>query len=69
MQFENVSYRYKDAEEDMIKDFSLSVESGECVAFVGASGSGKSTLMNMVIGFLKPTKGVIKIDGKPVDAL
>lgn len=69
VQFENVSYRYKGAEEDMIKDFSLDVETGECVAFVGASGSGKSTLMNMVIGFLKPTKGTIKIDGKPIDAL
>ena len=69
VQFENVSYRYKDAAEDAIKDFSLDVQPGECVAFVGASGSGKSTLMNMIIGFLQPTKGVIKIDGKPIDAL
>lgn len=69
VQFENVCYRYKDADEDLIKDFSLNVEEGECVAFVGASGSGKSTLMNMVIGFLKPTKGVLKIDGKSIDEL
>ena len=69
VQFENVSFRYKDAEEDIIKNFSLDVQPGECVAFVGASGSGKSTLINMIIGFLRPTKGVIKIDGKSIDIL
>ncbi len=69
VQFEHVSYRYPKAEDDMIKDFSLSVEPGECVAFVGASGSGKTTIMNMIIGFLTPTGGTLKIDGKPIDAI
>ncbi len=67
--FENVTYRYPNAEKDTIKDFSLSVNPGECVAFVGSSGSGKSTIINMIIGFLQPTEGVLKIDGKPIDAL
>ena len=67
--FDNVSYRYPKADEDMIKNFNLSVEPGECVAFVGASGSGKSTIMNMIIGFLKPTKGTLRIDGKPIEVL
>lgn len=67
--FDNVYYRYPKSNEDMIKDFSLSVDPGECVAFVGASGSGKSTLMNMIIGFLKPTSGMLRIDGKPIEAL
>ena len=39
------------------------------MAFVGASGSGKSTIMNMIIGFLMPTDGALKIDGKPIEAL
>jgi len=69
VQFENMSYRYPHAEQDMIKNFSLSVEPGECIAFVGASGSGKSTLMNMIIGFLPPTQGEVKIDGKPIQSL
>lgn len=69
VQFENVSYRYPNADKDTIKDFSLSVEPGECIAFVGASGSGKSTVMNMIIGFLKANKGVLKIDGKPIDEI
>lgn len=67
--FNNVYYRYPNATEDMIENFSLSVEPGECVAFVGASGSGKSTIMNMIIGFLPPTGGELKIDGKPIEAV
>lgn len=67
--FDNVYYRYPHAEEDIIKDFTLAVEPGECVAFVGASGSGKSTIMNMIIGFLVPTRGCLRIDGKPISEL
>ncbi len=67
--FEKVYYRYPNTEHDIIKDFSLHVEPGECVAFVGSSGSGKSTIMNMIIGFLKPTSGKMSIDGKPIDTL
>ena len=67
--FDNVSYRYPGTNEDVIKNMTLHVEPGECIAFVGASGSGKSTVMNMIIGFLKATKGTISIDGKPMDTL
>ena len=64
--FVNASYHYPDSDENAVKDFSLDVKQGECIAFVGASGSGKSTLMNMIIGLLKPTKGDMLIDGKSV---
>lgn len=67
--FDNAYYRYPGSNDDIIKDFTLAVEPGECVAFVGSSGSGKSTIMNMIIGFLKPTKGTLRIDGKPIDSL
>ena len=67
--FEDVYYRYPNADEDTIKGVSLSVNPGDCVAFVGSSGCGKSTMINMIIGFLKPTGGVFKLDGKPIDAL
>jgi ATP-binding cassette subfamily B protein len=69
VQFQNVTYRYPKADEPTIKDFSLSVEPGECIAFVGSSGSGKSTLMNMIIGFMYPTEGQLLIDGKPIEVL
>lgn len=67
--FDNCCYRYPHTDEDVIKDFTLHTEKGECIAFVGSSGSGKSTIMNMIIGFLLPTSGSLTIDGKPIDML
>lgn len=69
VEFDHVSYRYPGGDQPVIKDFSLSVKAGECIAVVGSSGSGKSTLMNMIIGFLKPTEGALYIDGKSIDDL
>ena len=69
IQFKNVSYKYPDSDEYIIKNFNLNVEPGECVAFVGGSGSGKTTIMNMIIGFLQPTKGELAMDGKPMEYL
>lgn len=48
----------------MLKDLSLDIKSGESVAFVGFTGSGKTTIINLLLGFYKPQRGVIKIDGK-----
>ncbi|MCM1268212.1 MAG: ABC transporter ATP-binding protein/permease [Bacteroidales bacterium] len=62
--FQNVNFRFKDAEFPVINDLCLSIKKGETVAFVGASGAGKTTLMNLVIGFLRPNSGQILIDGK-----
>ena len=67
VKFDNVSYHYPDNDQLVIKDFSLDVKAGECIAVVGASGSGKSTIMNMIIGFLKPTSGNLYIDGKSIN--
>ncbi len=69
LKFEDVCFRYPDAQEDTIHDFNLHVRPGECIAFVGSSGSGKSTIMNMIIGFLMPGSGRFLVDGKPIEAL
>lgn len=69
LKFDDVSYRYPNAEEDTIKHFNLEVKPGECIAFVGGSGSGKSTIMNIIIGFLIPTAGEYLVDGKPIESL
>lgn len=69
VQFKNVSYKYPGTNKNIINNFSLNVEPGECVAFVGSSGSGKSTVMNMIIGFLRATNGSLIIDGKPIELL
>ncbi len=69
IQFKDVSYKYPDSEDYVIKNLDLNVEPGDCIAFVGGSGSGKTTVMNMIIGFLKPTDGELVIDGKPIQYL
>jgi len=66
VEFKNVCYKYPGSEEYIIKNLSLKVKAGECIAVVGASGSGKSTIMNLVIGFLTPVSGSVLIDGKPL---
>lgn len=66
VKFANVSYRYPNCEQYVVRNFSLNVSCGECIAVVGASGSGKSTLMNLIIGFMYPTEGKLYIDGKDI---
>lgn len=66
VEFKNVSYKYPNTDQLVVKDFSLDVKPGECIAVVGSSGSGKSTLMNLIIGLLIPTEGQFMIDGKSI---
>lgn len=58
-----VAFRYPRGEHDAVADITLDIAAGETVAFVGASGSGKSTLVNLVLGFIRPTSGTIRLDG------
>ena len=66
LEFENVYYKYNGNDFYTIKNFNLSVKKGECIAVVGGSGSGKTTIMNLIVGFMMPTLGDIKIDGKSI---
>lgn len=66
VEFKNLCYKYPNTEQWVVKDFSLSVKAGECVAVVGASGSGKSTIMNLIIGLFIAEQGELLIDGKPI---
>lgn len=61
--FENVSFKYDDGNE-VIKNFSLEVESGHSVAIVGHTGSGKSTIVNILCRFYEPVTGRVLIDDK-----
>ncbi|MFA5292422.1 MAG: ABC transporter ATP-binding protein [Phycisphaerae bacterium] len=65
-QFANVSYQYPDTKRHALKDFTLMVEPGQSVAFVGQSGSGKSTVLSLVLGFIRPNSGQLLIDGKDI---
>jgi len=61
IEFKNISFKYKD--DDILKDFSLTIKKGETVALVGQSGSGKSTLANLLTRFYDVNEGAVFIDG------
>lgn len=63
IEFRHVSFRYPDAEEDILHDISFTARHGETVAFIGSTGSGKSTLINLIPRFYDATEGDILIDG------
>ena len=66
VEFKNVSFKYPDADEYMLKDISFKANKGETVAFIGSTGSGKSTLINLVPRFYDATEGKVLIDGVDV---
>lgn len=63
VEFKNVSFRYPDAEEYLLKNISFKANQGETVAFIGSTGSGKSTLINLVPRFYDVTEGEVLVDG------
>ena len=63
VEFKNVSFKYSDADENLIEDINLKVNKGETVAFIGSTGSGKSTLINLVPRFYEATSGEVLVDG------
>ena len=63
VEFRNVSFKYPDAEEYVLKNISFKANKGDTVAFIGSTGSGKSTLVNLIVRFYDVTDGEILIDG------
>ncbi|MFD8613205.1 thiol reductant ABC exporter subunit CydD [Streptomyces sp. NPDC059631] len=61
--FEGVGVRYPGRSADAVSEVSFTVEAGETVALVGPSGAGKSTLLNVLLGFLRPTAGRVRVAG------
>lgn len=68
VEFKNVSFKYPDADEYLLKDISFKVNKGETIAFIGSTGSGKSTLINLVPRFYDATDGEVLVDGVNVKA-
>ncbi|MEB2281183.1 ABC transporter ATP-binding protein/permease [Lysinibacillus xylanilyticus] len=64
--FHNVSYRYYESAEDVLKNITFSVKPGQTVGLIGKTGSGKSTLVKLLPRLFDPTGGEIHLDGKPL---
>ena len=62
VEFKNVSFKYPDSEEYMLKDISFKALKGQTVAFIGSTGSGKSTLINLIPRFYDATEGEVLVD-------
>ena len=63
IEFKNVSFKYPDSDDYVLKNISFTVNKGETVAFIGSTGSGKSTLINLVPRFYDATEGEVLVDG------
>ena len=63
VEMQKVSFRFKDATEDLLSEVDIRVKPGQVVALVGPSGSGKSTLVDLMLGILKPTSGRVLLSG------
>lgn len=63
VEFKNVSFKYLDADEYVLKDINFKCNKGDVVAFIGSTGSGKSTLINLIPRFYDATEGEVLVDG------
>ncbi|AHM66087.1 multidrug ABC transporter ATP-binding protein [Paenibacillus polymyxa] len=63
VEFRNVSFKYPDAEEPVLRNISFTAKQGETVAFIGATGSGKTSVINLISRFYDVTEGEVLVDG------
>ena len=66
IEFRNVSFKYPDAADYVLKDITFSAHRGETVALIGSTGCGKSTLINLIPRFYDATEGEVLVDGEDV---
>ena len=63
---ENLSFRYPDADEDVLKHVNIEIKKNQSIALIGPSGAGKTTLADIILGVLEPTGGRICVDGTDI---
>ncbi|AIQ14968.1 ABC-type bacteriocin/lantibiotic exporter, contains an N-terminal double-glycine peptidase domain [Paenibacillus sophorae] len=69
IRLDNVSFRYSEHSDWVVKDISLDIVSGQKIAIVGQSGAGKSTLAKLILGLYMPSNGKVYFDGKDIREL
>ncbi|WP_428911258.1 ABC transporter ATP-binding protein [Niallia sp. Krafla_26] len=69
LKIKNVSHTYftKTTATTALSDISLNIEEGEFISFIGPSGCGKTTLLSIIAGLLRPTEGVVTLEGKSIN--
>ena len=66
VEFRNVSFRYPNAEENVLCNISFTARPGETTAIIGSTGSGKSTVVNLIPRFFDVTEGAVYVEGRDV---
>ncbi len=63
LNLEQVSFQYPSAEASALSEINISIPLGASIGFIGSSGAGKSTLIDVILGLLTPTSGIVRVDG------
>lgn len=63
----NTNFLYEGGQNKALKNINLNIKAGQTIGFIGSSGAGKSTLIDIILGLLEPTSGVILVDSKIID--
>jgi ATP-binding cassette subfamily B protein len=66
VEFDDVTFRYFNSSDDVLKNVSIDVEAGQTVALLGSTGSGKTTIINLIPRFYDVSEGTIRIDGTDI---
>ena len=66
VEFRHVSFKYPDAEKNVLEDITFTAHKGDTVAFIGSTGCGKSTVINLIPRFYDATEGEVLVDGMNV---
>ncbi|WP_179395710.1 ABC transporter ATP-binding protein [Lacticaseibacillus absianus] len=69
LQFDHVDFRYRGAEEPALADIDVDMHAGQTLAIIGGTGSGKTTMINLIPRFYDVEKGVVRVNGTPVNEL
>ncbi|WP_409525972.1 thiol reductant ABC exporter subunit CydD [Nitrincola sp. MINF-07-Sa-05] len=69
LELDQISFSWHPGQQEVLQNINLSIEAGQMLALVGPSGVGKSTLMGLLLGFLRPSAGEVRINGIPLSEL
>jgi ABC-type multidrug transport system fused ATPase/permease subunit len=68
LELKNIDFSYKSRNSYVLKNASMTIESGDLIGIIGESGAGKSTLIEIILGIVKPTSGTIILNGRRINS-